>query len=66
MNKTKRIYDVLVKNGKTLVDVRDLNSVLSKMLKEGAEFKVENTTAEGIFTVTMTRIPVNMFSYNPV
>lgn len=63
--KVKAIYETLIKSGNTLVDLRDLDVVISKMLIEGAEFKIENTTAIGIRSVTMTKLPVK-FSYNPV
>ena len=73
MMKSRNIYNELLKTGVQLVDVRELNKLCSKMIAEGAEFKLEKTTSVGIWTVIMTKKPdvghykmEFIMNYNPV
>lgn len=60
--RTKTIYKAILANGKMLVDFRDLNDVLNRMIKDSVSFKVDGTESIGIYSVTATKVPVDMLS----
>lgn len=65
-SKSKRIYQAILANGQMLVDCRDLNDVMQRMLRDNVSFKVDATQSIGIWTVTATKVPVDKLRYNPV
>lgn len=65
--KSKLVYNAILANGQMLVDIRDIEDVISRMLKNNVSFKVDETESIGIYKVVATKVPISKLpSYNPV